>query len=139
MPAGIVEVPILDGTGAERTALFWSSNGLITGQLQPLPKLRAPADIVSLSGTITNGANAQNLIEAESNYDYVELANPTTASESLFFNDTGAACTRNPAVDTELTPGATYIWSAAGPVPVPTDAISIGADTTGHAFRAKRV
>lgn len=99
----------------------------------------AGADFVSISGTITTGGTAKNLIAATSGYSYVELNNPTNAGESLFFNDTGATCTNSPAVDTELVPGASYIWSRWGSVPVPTDAISIGAATTAHAYRAKRV
>lgn len=95
-------------------------------------------NFTTLAGTITTGGTAQDLIAAASGYVFVSLANPSDASESLFFNDTGADCTNNPAVDEELTPGMTYIWSATGVVPVPTDKISIGAATTGHAFRAKR-
>lgn len=101
--------------------------------------LFAPRSIISLSGTITVGGTPQELIAASSAYDYVELNNPGTATESLFFNDTGTPCTNNPNVDTELPPGGTYIWAAVGTVPVPTAAISIGAVTTGHPFRAKRV
>lgn len=99
----------------------------------------AGSDFVSISGTITVGGTAQNLVAAASGYSYVELNNPANATESLFFNDTGAACTNNPAVDTEIFAGGSYIWSRWGSVPVPTDAISINAATTAHAYRAKRV
>lgn len=92
----------------------------------------------SASGTITTGGTAQNLVGAASGLSLVELCNPSNATESLFANDTGAVATGDPNVDIELPPGGSYVWAnQAGFVPVPTDAISIQAATTGHHFRAK--
>lgn len=130
-------------TAADPTYVEGStSNPLSTdlkGYLRVIAALGTPASLnyTSISGTITAGATAQDLVAAASGFSYVELCN-TDPSESLWFNDTGSAAVVGSTASTEIPPGGSYIWSARGPTPVPTDAISIIATTIAHPFRAKR-
>ena len=95
--------------------------------------VRQSLTFTNLNGVIATGGQAQSLVVASSNLQFLRLANPSNAAESLFFRDDGAAPTGNPVYDEELTPGGEMIW----PV-LPSAGVQIWAATTGHAFRATK-
>jgi hypothetical protein len=82
------------------------------------------------SGTITVGGAGQALLAFNSARRYLRIANPSTATESLWINDKGATATNAPP-SFELQAG--QIWE---PNPPSIQAISIYGGTTGHAFEA---
>ena len=79
----------------------------------------------NLSGTITAGGTAQTASSAKTRQKLV-VQNPSSATESLFIDFTGAATTSS----LEIQPGQTQVFQA----PIDNRALSIIAATTGHAF-----
>lgn len=84
----------------------------------------------SCSSTITAGGTAQNLTLGNGPLRGFFLQNPSTATESLFFDPTGAAST-TAGVSGELIAGA---MMATGPGTIFFGQMSVNAATTGHAF-----
>lgn len=78
------------------------------------------------SGTITLGGTAQNAMAVNASRKYARLKNPVTATENLYFSFTGTASTSSDS----LPPGYELVCDSF----VPTQALSIYAATTGHAF-----
>lgn len=89
------------------------------------------ANFTDLSGTITTGGSAQQLVGANSARRYIRITNPSAATESLWINDKGGTAAVNGGASWEL--GAGKTWE---PNPPPINAVSIVAATTGHAFEA---
>lgn len=95
------------------------------------PGSSASGALTDRSGTITTGGTAQNAMAANTSRKYASVTNPISATESLFVNDAGTATAASPSY--ELLPGESYETGAF----VPTNAISVLAATTGHAFIAR--
>jgi hypothetical protein len=89
--------------------------------------------VVDRSGTVTTGGTPQQLMAANSNRMYLLIENPTTATEPLYISLTGNAETGS-VRSLSIAPGGTY--ERAAPAYVPTNAVSVTATTTGHAFVA---
>ena len=81
------------------------------------------------SSAITTGGTAQNAATAGSITHGCDLQNPTAATEPLYYNLAGAATTAAAGTTFALTPGQPYHC----PFPT-TQALSVNAATTGHAF-----
>lgn len=104
------------------------STGVITVSAVP-----SNGVLTDRSGTITTGGTAQNAMAANSSRKYLLIRNPTTATAPLWFNFTTAAVvTGSPSI--RLDPGDSFIMESGF---VSTEAISVIAATTGHAFTAK--
>jgi hypothetical protein len=84
------------------------------------------------SSTITAGGTAQTLAASNSSRKKLIIINPSTATESLWFNFTTAAVAASPSI--ELKAGTRYETDAAF---ISTELISVIAATTGHVFTAK--
>lgn len=85
------------------------------------------------SGTIAAGGTAQNAMAANANRKYLLVINPSDATEALSMNFTTAAVnTGQPSI--LLDPGDSFVMEGDF---VSTEAISVNAATTGHAFVAK--
>lgn len=85
--------------------------------------------ITETSGTITLGGTAQTATAANTGRSYISCQNPPTATEPLYYRFAGAAsATGN---SKSLQPGAEFTYATGF---VPTQALSIVAATTGHAF-----
>ena len=80
-----------------------------------------------LGGTITTGGVAQNGLNANGYRRTWRIKNPSTATETLYFSESGTAS----AASTPLAPGEG--WSQP-PATVPYAVVSVYALTTGHAF-----
>ena len=91
-----------------------------------------PTQFTDISGTIATGGAAQQIAPFDSSRKYIRIQNPWSASESLFVNDAGASASSSDGKSLELKAGAIY-----APYPVPSNAISVFAATTGHAFEGK--
>lgn len=89
------------------------------------------ANFTELSGTITTGGTAQQLVAFNSARRYIRISNPSLATESLWVNDKGGTAAVAGATSWELGIGKT--WE---PQPAPINAVSIVAATTGHTFEA---
>jgi hypothetical protein len=95
------------------------------------------------STTITVGGTSQQLAPINANRKRIYVENPATAAgqggiaaaESLFINFTTAAGVNN-GTSVELLPGGIF---DSGSGPVTTEAITVNAATTGHAFIAKEM
>lgn len=94
-------------------------------------QVRSSGSLTDRSGTITTGSTAQNAMAANTSRKYASVTNPIDAAESLWVNDAGTATAASPSY--ELAPGDE--WSTDDFVP--TNAISVIAATTGHAFIAR--
>ncbi len=99
----------------------------------------APPHLVDCSGAITAGGGAQPFRPADPLSTYLRLANPPTATESLWFCDavdgTGTAIPAgiDDGFSHELRAGELFTW----PTGVAT-AVSIIAATTGHKFIGRK-
>jgi hypothetical protein len=89
--------------------------------------------VIDRSGTVTLGGTSQSLMAANANRAYLLIMNPTNATEDLFICLVGAAETGS-VRSFSLSPGGTY--ERASPSYVPSNAITITAATTAHAFVA---
>lgn len=84
------------------------------------------------SSTMAAGATSQVLAAANANRSYLFVANPTTATESLWINFTTAAVVASPSI--ELKAGDTFTMEGRF---VSTEAVNVIATTIAHAFTAK--
>lgn len=84
------------------------------------------------SGTITTGGVSQTLMAANASRKSFLVQNPPTATENLYINFTSAASASTLA----LTPGASYFEESSV---VTSEAVTVFAATTGHAFIAKEM
>lgn len=91
----------------------------------------ASGALTNRSGTITLGGTAQNAMASNASRKYLYLENPETATEDLWFRFTGTAAAASPSK--VLHPGDIYEVNAF----VPTQALSVFAATTAHAFTAE--
>lgn len=91
------------------------------------------ATYTSLNGTIAQGGIAQVLVEPNAGLQFLRLANPSTATESLFFRDDGHVPAGDPDLDEELSPGAVMTWDV-----LPEAGVQIVAATAGHPYRATK-
>jgi hypothetical protein len=101
--------------------------GLASAQVQLDPR---PIQWRSCSGTIAAGGTAQTLSLGSGPLRGFFLQNPSTASESLFFDPSGAAST-TAGVSGELIAGNTM---STGPGTIFFGSMSVNAATTGHAY-----
>lgn len=65
MAAGVVQIPILDGSGVSRQMSFYSSDGTVNGNLTPMPTIFDGSDVALGSTTdtaISNSSSAGTLI-----------------------------------------------------------------------------
>lgn len=85
--------------------------------------------ITSASGTITIGGTAQAAVAANTARNYLFIRNPIDATEALWVNLTGTATAASPSVRLD----AGDHWEFDGSF-IPTNAVSVIAATTGHAF-----
>ena len=92
----------------------------------------ATGTLTNRSGTITAGGTAQVLMAVNASRKYLLVQNPSAATESLWINFTTAAVESQPSI--ELTPGQGFLMEAGF---ISTEAVSVIAATTGHAFTAK--
>lgn len=95
-----------------------------------------PVSVQAASGstTITSGGTAQQLFAAGEIVNGARLANPTDATENLWFDDTGAAAvTTDGGTAMFIAPGGFYQWDDP-----PSGAVSVNAATTGHKFQAAK-
>lgn len=67
MPAGIVTINIKDAAGTNRAMQFWSDDGLVTGNLSPVPHDAATAtkqtELAALVGEVTASPTANTLLD----------------------------------------------------------------------------
>lgn len=101
--------------------------------LFPTQTSGAPATLTDLSGSITTGGTAQQLVAADANRHGWRLMN--TSSGDLWFNDTGGAASAGGAGCYKLTAGGYYESPPGG---ASTAAITIYGATTGQTFSAAR-
>jgi hypothetical protein len=100
----------------------------------PLPThLGTVTPTVATTTSITTGGTAQPLFTAGSIINGYRVVNPTTASEYLYIDDTGANASPTGTGSIPIPPG--YLYQSPFPV---TTAVSIYGATTGHAFSAVR-
>jgi hypothetical protein len=81
------------------------------------------------SGTITAGGTAQNAIASNAARRYLLVRNPKSATESLWLSLVGTATVASPSL--ELAAGDAYVAESDL---IPTNAVSLIAATTAHAF-----
>lgn len=99
MPAGEVNLPILDGAGVSRNVRTLSSTGAIGGNLAPM---NVPAQVTPAAGTasaIVTGGTALTIVTGPCSGGYIE--NPANATAQ------GIATVENLYVDPVGTPGST--------------------------------
>jgi hypothetical protein len=114
-----------------------SSNGGYSG---PIPTgtnnigtTIAQGTLTDASGTITAGGTAQVATAASANRKYLLIVNPLSATETLYFNFTTTAVAASPSI--ALAAGDSYESDGSGFVS--TEALSVIAATTGHAYILK--
>lgn len=137
---GGVDIPI-QLYNFQQTPFIWYTTppGAIAGTVPITGTVTAnPANgaFVNKSGTITLGGTAQNVLAINGARKQFLIQNPYTAAgqgivaaESLFINFTGVANAAPPSV--EILPGGSFLSDNS---PVTTQALSVFAATTGHAF-----
>jgi hypothetical protein len=102
----------------------------LTGMSVSVSNLPATAGaLASRSGTIAVGATAQNAIGTNATRRYLLVRNPKNATESLWLSLVGTAAATSPSL--ELSAGEAYVAETGF---IPTNAVSVFALTTGHAF-----
>lgn len=97
------------------------------------PAVLLAQSIIDGSGTVTAGGTSQQVFAINTNRSYLMCQNPTTATETLFFNLSAAASTT--AGSLELAPGGSVTF---GPGVAPNAAVFVTAVTTGHRFVCKQ-
>jgi hypothetical protein len=81
------------------------------------------------SGTITAGGTAQAAVSANTSRNYLFVRNPIDATEALWVSLVGTAAAASPSVRLDAGDSFEYAGSF-----IPTNALSVFAATTGHAF-----
>jgi hypothetical protein len=108
-------------------------DGSIVGRVAIYDASGAPASsggpLTDRSGTLTAGGAAQEAVAANTSRNYLLIRNPINATEELWVNLTGTATAASPSV--RLDAGDYLIFEAGF---IPTNAVSVFAATTGHAF-----
>jgi hypothetical protein len=94
--------------------------------------ITAEGSLTNRSGTITAGGVAQTLAAANASRHYLLVQNPSNATESLWYNFTTAAVVGQPSI--ELMPGEGFVMETGF---CSTEAVSVIAATTSHAYSAK--
>jgi hypothetical protein len=85
------------------------------------------------SGTVATGGTSQALAASNASRKYLFIENPPSATENLFINFTSNAST-SAAGSLSLTPGGVFIMESEF---VSTEAVTVTAATTSHAYIAK--
>lgn len=116
-------VEVTDGTNVLGTAAHPVQIGGTTAPAQ--------GTLTDRSGTVTTGGTAQTLAGANSSRKYLLIVNDS-ASETLWFNFTTTAVASQPSIP--IQPNGSFVMEASY---VSTEAVSVIAATTGHAFSAK--
>lgn len=125
LDAGDIEigaVEIKDGA-SDRRATVDESNRLTVAAVA------AKGALTNRSGTITAGGTAQAAVAANTSRNYLLIRNPIDATEALWINLTGTATAASPSLRLDAGDILTFEGSF-----VPTNAVSVIAATTGHAF-----
>lgn len=105
--------------------------GLLAGSLRVLFGAVA---LVDRRGAIATAGVSQLFVAANPARRYLRLVNPSSAAESLWLNDTGAAASATDGSSLELIPGAVFEWPAHG---LPASAVNVVAATAGHPYSGK--
>jgi hypothetical protein len=121
------------------TGTFWQATQPVS--VAALPALAAGTAVIGhvvvdnagaltdRSGTITAGGAAQNAVGTNATRRYLLVRNPKSATESLWLSLVGTAAAASPSL--ELAAGDAFV---AEHNLIPTNAVSVFALTTGHAF-----
>lgn len=118
-------------------ATIRTSTGEVVGRLAIYDESGNVVDVVgghsgtltNRSGTITTGGTAQVAIAANTSRNYLFIRNPSDATEALWFSLVGTAAAASPSVRLDAGDSFEYAGSF-----IPTNAVSVFAATTGHAY-----